>query len=146
MASENWPIPKFHFTVSWGGVDGIGFQEVTGLSMETQFIEYRAGNDPSYTMQKVPGLKKYETLTLKKGMFQGDSIFWDWWNDVQTNIERRETLTINLLDEEGNVVVTWEVVNAFPSKIQSTDLKSDANEVAVETLEVQHEGITQIMG
>lgn len=140
--ADIWPIPKFHFTVEWAGND-MGFQEVTGLSMETQFIEYRAGNDPTLITVKIPGLKKNGTITLKKGLFKGDNAFWDWFLDVQTNPDRRETITINLLDEEAHPVMTWTVLNAFPTKVSAPDLKSDANEIAVETIELAHEGITQ---
>ncbi|MFN6945486.1 MAG: phage tail protein [Cytophagaceae bacterium] len=139
MAEELWPIPRFHFEVEWDGND-IGFQEVTGLTMETQFIEYRAGNDPMYVTSKLPGLKKHGTLTLKKGIFRGDDSFWEWFTDVQTNSDRRETITIKLLDEEQNPVVVWTVNRAFPVKISGPDLKADANEVAIESIEIAHEG------
>jgi len=142
MAETQWPIPKFHFRVEWAGND-IGFQEVSGLSMETQFIEYRAGNDPTFLAQKIPGLKKNGNITLKKGLFAQDNAFWDWWADVQTNKDRRETVTVTLLDEEGTPVFVWTINNAFPVKISAPDLKSDANEVAVESIELAHEGITQ---
>ena len=142
MAEAQWPIPKFHFRVEWAGND-IGFQEVTGLAMETQFIEYRAGNDPTFLTQKIPGLKKHGTITLKKGLFHHDNAFWDWFSDVQTNPERRETVTITLMDEEANPVFVWTVANAFPTKVSAPDLKSDANEVAVESIELAFEGITQ---
>lgn len=142
MAETLWPIPKFHFRVEWAGND-VGFQEVSGLSMETQFIEYRAGNDPTFITSKIPGLKKHGNITLKKGLFEGDNAFWDWFADVQTNKERRETVTITLLDEEGSPVFVWTVNNAFPVKISAPDLKSDANEIAIESIELAHEGIVQ---
>jgi phage tail-like protein len=139
MAEELWPIPRFHFEVEWGGND-IGFQEVTGLTMETQFIEYRAGNDPMYITQKMPGLKKHGTITLKKGVFKGDDSFWEWFQGVQTDKERRETIIIKLLDEEQSPVVVWTVNRAFPVKVTGPDLKADANEVAIESIEIAHEG------
>lgn len=145
MADELWPIPKFHFTVEWGGLD-IGFQEVSGLEMETQFIEYRAGNDAELVTRKIPGLKKHGTITLKKGVFEDDTTFYDWFADVQTNTERREDVTISLLNEENTPVMTWVVRNAFPVKISGPDLKADANEVALETIELAHEGIEQSAG
>ncbi|MGB3180937.1 MAG: phage tail protein [Cyclobacteriaceae bacterium] len=142
MAEEIWPIPKFHFSVEWGGNE-VGFQEVSGLEMETQFIEYRSGNDADLITKKVPGLKKNGNITLKKGLFRGDNLFWDWFMDVQTNPDRRETVTITLMDEEANPVVVWTVLNAFPVKVTGPDLKSDANEIAIETIELAHEGISQ---
>jgi phage tail-like protein len=139
MPEELWPIPKFHFRVDMGGNE-IGFQEVSGLEMETQFIEYRAGDDPTYLTQKIPGLKKHGNVTLKKGVYAGDAAFWEWFTDVQTNPDRREQVIIQLLDEEENPVVTWTVSNAFPVKVSGPDLKSDANEIAIESIELAHEG------
>ena len=54
---------------------------------------------------------------------------------------RRRPVTIKLLNEEHNAIITWTLQNAWPSKIQSTDLKADANEVAIETMELVHEGL-----
>ncbi len=139
MSNELWPVPKFHFSVQWDGID-IGFQEVTGLEMETQFIEYRPGDDETYVTQKIPGLKKHGNLTLKKGVYADDSAFWDWFDDVQANPERREDITINLLDEAHEPIVTWVVHNCFPVKFSAGDLKSDANEIAIESLELAFEG------
>ncbi len=145
MADELWPIPKFHFTVEWGGI-ALGFQEVSGLEMETQFIEYRAGNDTELITRKIPGLKKHGTITLKKGVFEDDTTFYDWFAEVQTDTERREDVIISLLNEENTPVMTWTVRNAFPVKISGPDLKADANEVALETIELAHEGIEQSAG
>ena len=139
MAEELWPIPKFHFKVEMGDTE-MGFQEVTGLEMETEFIEYRTGDDPTFLKQKIPGLKKHGNITLKKGVYAGDDSFWVWFKDVQTNVERREEVIIQLLDEEESPVVTWTVNNAFPVKVSGPDLKSDANEIAIETIELAHEG------
>ncbi|BDD01346.1 phage tail protein [Persicobacter psychrovividus] len=142
MANELWPIPKFHFTVEWEGGES-GFQEVSGLEMESQFIEYRSGDDNTFVTQKIPGLKKHGTVTLKKGTFRGDNQMWEWFTDVQTNPNRRMDVTISLLDEENSPVIVWTIRNAFPVKVTATDLKADANEVAVETIELAHEGIEQ---
>ncbi|MBI9052299.1 MAG: phage tail protein [Bacteroidales bacterium] len=139
MAEELWPIPKFHFKVEMGDTE-IGFQEVTGLEMEIEFIEYRTGDDPTFLKQKIPGLKKHGNITLKKGVYAGDDSFWEWFKDVQTNPERREEVIIQLLDEEEAPVVTWTVTNAFPVKVSGPDLKSDANEIAIESIELAHEG------
>lgn len=139
MADELWPIPKFHFSVEWAGMT-IGFQEISGLEMETQFIEYRAGDSLSYLTQKIPGLKKHGNITFKRGVYQGDASFWELFQDVQANPERREEIIISLLNEEGTTMVSWTITNTFPVKITGPDLKSDANEIAIESIEVVHEG------
>ncbi len=139
-----YPLPKFHFQVDWGGTK-LGFSEVSGLNVETQVIEYRDGIMPEYSKVKMPGMQKFGSLTLKRGMFQSDNEFYDWWNTVkQTKIERRD-ITISLLNEEHEPVMTWKVKNAWPTKVQSTDLKADGNDVAIETLELAHEGLTMEM-
>lgn len=142
-ASELWPIPKFHFSVSSDGIGGeMGFQEVSGLKLSTEFIEYRAGNDPTYIKQRIPGMKSFENITLKKGMFKDDTALYDWYADVQANVERREDITISLLDEEGTPLMTWTIVNCFPISITFPDLNGEANEIGIEELEIAHEGIT----
>jgi|SRR5690606_519349 len=139
MAS--YPLPKFHFRVDWGG-SKIGFTEVTGLNLETEVIEYRDGSSPEYSKIKMPGLRKYGNITLKRGVFTSDNEYYAWFNTVNLNQIERRDVTISLLNENHEPVVTWKVKNAFPVKIQSPDLKSDANEAAIETLEIAHEGLT----
>lgn len=136
-----WPLPKFYFQVKIGDQEG-AFQEVSGLDIEAQVIEYRHGNSPDFTTIKMPGIKKYSNITLKKGVFKDDKSFWDWFNKIKMNTIERVTVTISLLDEAGSPVQTWTLKNAWPTKITGTDMKSDGNEVAVETIEVAHEGIT----
>lgn len=138
---SNYPMPKFHFQVEWGGTK-IGFTEVTGLDVETEVIEYRVGSSPEYSKTKMPGMQKYGNLTLKRGTFQGDNEFFVWWNSVKLNTIERRDITIKLLNENHEPVVTWKVKNAWPTKVQSTDLKADGNEVAIESIEVVHEGLT----
>ncbi|KAA6345998.1 hypothetical protein EZS27_005578 [termite gut metagenome] len=141
-AQDNvWPLPKFHFAVEVAGLDA-SFQEVSGLEMEAQVIEYRHGNSKEFSTIKMPGIKKYSDITLKKGVFKGDNKFWDWFNKIKMNTIERQPMTIKLLDEAGSPTMVWTLINAFPTKITSTDLKSDGNEVAVETLVVAHEGLT----
>ena len=65
--AANYPLPVFHFTVEWGGTR-IGFSEVTGLTQENQAIEYRDGSFPEYSSIKMPGLRKFSNLTLKRGV------------------------------------------------------------------------------
>jgi phage tail-like protein len=138
---NQYPLPKFHFTVEWGGTR-IGFSEVSGLDMQVDLIEYRDGSSPTYGKIKMPGMHKFSNITLKRGVFQGDNDFFNWLNTVSLNTIERRDLTISLLNEQHMPVMTWKVRNAWPVKVQSTDLKSDANEVAIETLELAHEGLT----
>ena len=137
----DYPIPKFHFQVEWGGTK-IGFTEVSGLDVESEVIEYRDGASPEYVKTKMPGMQKFSNITLKRGTFQGDNEFYNWWNTVALNTIERRDITISLLNENHEPVVVWKVKNAWPTKVQSTDLKADGNETAIESIEVVHEGLT----
>jgi len=137
----NYPLVKFHFQVDWGGTK-IGFTEVSGLDVETEVVEYREGSSPEYSKIKMPGMQKFSNITLKRGTFKSDNEFYQWWNTVKLNTIERRDITIKLLNEEHDPVVVWKVKNAWPSKIQSTDLKADGNEVAIESMEIVHEGLT----
>lgn len=87
-------------------------------------------------------MQKYSNITLKRGTFAADNEYFDWWNTVKLNKIERRDITISLLNEEHSPVVVWKVKNAWPTKIQSTDLKAEGNEVAIETMELAHEGLT----
>lgn len=137
----NYPLPKFHFQVEWGGAN-LGFSEVSGLDVESEVIEYRDGFSPEYIKTKMPGMQKFSNITLKRGTFQGDNEFYSWWNTVALNTIERRDVTISLLNENHDPVVVWKVKNAWPVKVQSTDLKADGNEVAIETIELAHEGLS----
>ncbi|MCW3122166.1 MAG: hypothetical protein JWQ38_1658 [Flavipsychrobacter sp.] len=136
-----WPLVKFQFSVKIGDAEMI-FQEVTGLSAETQVIEYRSGNSKQFSTVKMPGIQKFGNVTLKKGIFNGDKNLWDKYSLIKMNTIKRETVTISLLDEANAPAMTWHLQNAFPCKMTVTDMKSDANEVAIETMELAHEGLT----
>jgi phage tail-like protein len=136
-----YPIPVFHFQVEWGGAK-IGFSEASGLNIETEAIEYRDGSSPEYSMQKMPGLKKYDNITLKRGVFKGDNEYYEWLNTIKLNTVERRDIMISLLNEEHEPVMVWKVRNAFPVKVEGPDLKSDGNEVAIESIEIAHEGLT----
>jgi phage tail-like protein len=134
-----WPLPKFYFNIDLGDGKTQGFSEISGLESEVKPIEYRHGDSPVFAPLKMPGLRSVGNVTLKKGTFTKDSVFWDWFSETKLNIIKRRTVIINLLDEEAAPKMTWTLTNAFPTKMTSTDLKSDSNEVAIETLELAYE-------
>nr|WP_315249083.1 phage tail protein [uncultured Duganella sp.] len=136
-----WPMPKFYFRVKWDSNE-MAFQEVSGLDVQSEEIKYRHGNSPVFSVIKMPGMKKFGNITMKKGVFKGDNKFWDWLNQIKLNTIKRVPVTISLLDEAGNDTMVWTLTNAWPTKISSTDLKSEGNEVAIESIEIVHEGLT----
>jgi phage tail-like protein len=140
QSTSEWPIPKFRFEVKWDS-QVMSFQEISGLDVEAQPIEYRRGDSPSFSVLKMPGLKKYSDITMKKGVFKSDNKFWDWFNKIKMNTIKRMPVTISLLDEAGKATMVWTLTNAWPTKINGTDLKAQGNEVAVETIVIAHEGL-----
>ena len=136
-----WPLPKFYFQVKWDS-EVMSFQEVSGLDIEAQPIEYRHGDSPEFSTISMPGIKKSSNVTMKKGVFKSDNKFWDWFKQIKMNTVKRVPVTISLLDEAGAPTMVWTLANAWPTKITGTDLKADGNEVAIETIEIAHEGIT----
>jgi len=138
-----WPTPKFSFVIDIPGVAmNVKFQEVSGLDVEAQPIEYRRGTSPNFSTIKMPGIRKSGNVTLKRGVFRQDNDFLAWFETIKRNTAKRSTITIRLLDESGNTTMTWTLASAWPQKISSTDLKASGNEVAIESIEIAHEGLT----
>ena len=140
MATK-YPLPVFHFRVDWGG-SNVSFSEVTGLVIDTDIIQYRSGASPSFTMMKMPGMQKFENIKLKRGILAADNEFFAWYNTLQMHTIERRDVTISLLNEKHEPVVVWKVRNAFPVKLETGNLSASNNEVAIETIELAHEGIS----
>jgi len=141
QSASVWPMPKFYFQVKWDS-QVMSFQEVSGLDIQSEEIKYRHGDSPEFSVIKMPGMKKVGNITMKKGIFKGDNKFWDWFKQIKMNTIKRLPVTISLLDEGGKATMVWTLTNAWPTKITGTDLKSEGNEVAIETIEIVHEGLT----
>ena len=139
-----WPVPKFHFSVTIGDIMvDASFKEVAGLDMEVNITEYRHSNSKNFTKIKMPGLKVYSNLILRKGVFAADNRFYEWFTEIIMNTVTRVPVTIKLMDEAGGVVMAWDLLNAWPVKITGTTLDSeDDGEPAIEEIEIAHEGLT----
>jgi phage tail-like protein len=136
-----WPMSQFHFSVNWDSTEMV-FQEISGLDSEIQQIEYRQGNNPVFSTIKMPGMIKTGNITMKRGVFVSEDKFWDWYHKVEMNSMDRVPITIRLLDESHAPVMTWTLINAWPTKIKGADLQSSGQEVAIESIEIAHEGIS----
>jgi phage tail-like protein len=142
MADNAYPLPTFHFSVDFGGGQIMNCSEVSGLDIELDVVEYRNGNSPIFSTQKMSGLRKGADVTIKKGVFANDLDYYAWFNAVKMDTPERRNVTIILLNEEATPVMTWKLANAWPSKITSPDMKSDSSEVAIESIQIVHEGVT----
>jgi phage tail-like protein len=136
-----WPLPKFYFSVDIGDQTDLPFQEVSGLDIDAEVIEYRHGNSPVHSTIKMPGMIKYSDITLKKGVFTTDNSFYTWLSAISLNTYERLTVVIRLLDEAGEAKMTWTLKNAFPKQVTPTDMNSQSSEAAIETIVFAHEGL-----
>ena len=134
------PYLNFNFLVDIGLGDELGFSEVEVPSGEIEVIEYREGGDRVNSARKLPGLTKYPNVTLKRGITGRTDLF-EWWKSVRDGQAQRRNVTITLLDEQRQAVLRWHLRDAFPVKIEGPTLNATGNEVAIETLELAHEGL-----
>ena len=117
--------------------------EVSGLNLEYDEMTYRYGSSKAFSVTKMPGLRKAADITIKKGVFKKDSKFYTWFNDVKMNVpQKRQTVTVLLLDEDGGTVMTWELGNAYAKKVTSPSMKADSSAVAIEEMVISCETMT----
>lgn len=133
------PYRNFRFRVEIEGIQQAGFREVSGFDASLSIVEYREGNEV-ITPRKLPGLAKYSNITLKWGVTDSMDMY-QWIEDCVSGTISRKTVTIIALDEEGNDVATWQVIEAWPTKYTAPSFNGTASEVAIENLELAHEGM-----
>ena len=137
-----YPYGKFRYRVEIYGLDAGGFSEVTGFDASIDVMEYREG-DMVQTPYKIPGLKKYGNITLKKGLTDS-LVMYEWLITGVDGPVDRKTITITSLDESEQPVASWQVINAWPVKYTAPDFNATSSEVAIETVEIAHEGMTRV--
>jgi len=136
------PFASQNFKLEIQGITVAGFSECTGLNAETNIIEYRNGNDDIFP-RKLPGLSKFGNVTLKAGLTTDNSLF-TWHKQVMDGNITRQNVSIIVLDESRKTEgARYNLVNAWPSKYIGPDLKANANEIAIEAIEIAHEGMVR---
>jgi len=139
MSARKDPVLGFNFRVEINGVFEAGFNEVSGLQAEIEVQEYREGGINDF-MHKFAGPVKFPSnLVLKNG--NTDSVkLWSWYQDVMRGKFDRKSLDVVLLDAAGDEKRRWKFKNAYPVKWNGPGLKATSSEVALESLELAHEG------
>ena len=137
--ARNDPYSAFNFIVEIDGVIVGGFAECGGLGTETDIVEYRNG-DEDITVRKLPGKAKYPQISLKRG-FTDSRELWEWRKLVITGRTQRKSGTIQLLDEARQPALKWNFREGWPSKWEGPAFNAKNNDVAIETLEIAHEGL-----
>lgn len=133
------PYRSYNFKLEIDGSIQAQFQECSGLNTESDVVEYREGNQ-NFTVRKLPGLVKYSNITLKKGITVDNQALWDWRKAAADGKVKRFEIAIVLMDEAGDAKCRWELTQAWPSKWEGSSFNATSSEVAVETIEIVHEG------
>ena len=136
------PYRNFRFRLEIDGLDAGSFSEVSGFDATMDVVEYRAGDDPAITPTKLPGLIKYGNITLKWGSSE-TMVLYDWLIDITEGTIEKKTVTLTALDEEGSPAASWRCINAWPVKYTAPDYNGTSSEIAIETIELAHEGLTR---
>lgn len=133
------PYASFNFLIEIDGITRAAFSECSGLSTDTDPIEYRDGSE-DITVRKIPGLKKFANISLKKGMTQ-DLELWNWRKTVLDGATVRKAGSIVLLNEARQPALRWNFKEGWPTKWEGPSMNATGNEAAIETLEIAHEGL-----
>lgn len=140
------PYHSYNFRVEIGGIIRAAFRECSGLDTSQDPVEYREGTDigPTgrNTARKLPGMVKYSNITLKWG-FSDDHDLWDWRKKAEDGKVDRRNGSIILMNDIGEEKARWNFFEAWPSKWTGPTFNATGNEVAIETLEIVHEGLTR---
>jgi phage tail-like protein len=138
--SRDDPFKSYSFLVEIDGIPSSFFREVSGLDAEAEVIEYREGGDRVTSSRKLPGRVKYSNVTLTRGLTTSRDL-WDWWTTVRDGAVQRRGVAITLLDDARQPVLRWLLREAWIARIEFSELDASKNEVAVESIELAHEGL-----
>jgi phage tail-like protein len=138
---RNDPYRSFNFLVEIDGITRAGFRECSGLDTTTDIVTYREGTDSLVTRQ-LPGLLKFSAITLRRGITD-DHDLWDWREQVASGRIQRKNGSIVLLDDTGTEKARWNFRDGWPTKWTGPSFNATGNEVAIEALEIIHEGLTR---
>jgi phage tail-like protein len=138
--ARNDPYRGFNFRVEIDNLPIGAFSEVSGLSTDGDAVDYREGTDRDNLVRKLVGLRKVGPISLKRGYVQND-LLWQWYGNIARGVPDRRDGAVVLMDEAHNDVLRWSFRQAWPNKIEGPSLKANGNEVAIESIELVHEGI-----
>lgn len=138
---RNDPYRNFRFRVEIEGLQQAGFSEVSGFDASFDVVQYREGNEV-ITPRKLPGLARYGNISLKWGATESMELY-EWVQECVEGTIERKTVTIIAIDEAGDDVATWQVIEAWPVRYTAPNFNGSGAEVAIELLELAHEGMTR---
>lgn len=134
------PFRTFNFRLEIDGLTVGSFRECSGLAADGNSVDYREGTDIPRSVRKLVGLQTYPNITLKRG-YTTNTELWDWYKNIVNGIPDRRNGSVILMDEQRKDVMRWSIENAWVKKIEAPTFNATANEVAVESVELVHEGL-----
>lgn len=141
-----YPLPVYNYRVEIGNV-AAAFSEVSGLSISYETTTYKESpvesGAPGPRLMRMPAQIAPVNVTMKKGVVRGSSVgtFFKWINSIQINQVDKQDIHIRLLDEQGDPVISWTVLNAFPTKLDAPTFDANSNDVAIESMELMADNI-----
>lgn len=142
-----YPLPVYNYKVEIGS-DTVAFSEVSGLGISYETTTYKESpvesGAPGPRVMQMPAQRSAPTITLKKGIVIGTSVatLYSWISGIQTNQVEKKDIQIRLCDENGDVVISWKVINAFPTKLDAPSFDANSNDVAVESMELTADSVS----
>lgn len=141
-----YPLPVYNYKVEING-STVAFSEVSGLSISYETHVYKESptesGSPGPRVMRMPAQQGDIKITLKKGVVRTASVatFFSWINATQINQSEKKDIYVRLCDETGAAVISWKVINAFPTKLDAPTFDAKSNDVAIETMELMGDGI-----
>ena len=136
------PFIAFNFMLEISGIITAGFHDCSGVDSTIEIIEYREGGQNT-TVKKLPGQTKYSNIVLKRGMY-ADSTLYNWHKASIEGPPQRQDGSVVQYDRQGNEVARYNFYRAWPTKYTAPTYNSQGNDVAIETLELAHEGVERV--
>lgn len=146
MAAVRDELVSAWFSVEFQGQVRGAFRECTGFGSENEVVESKAsGPKGEFVIKKIPGRMKWNNITLKRGITDAMDM-WTWRALVEQGkiTEARVNALITMYSTDGQAIARWELVNAWPSKLSGPTANATNNEVALEELEITHEGYKRV--
>lgn len=141
-----YPLPVYNYRVEIGG-EAVAFSEVSGLSINYEVHTYKespvASGAPGPRVMHMPAQRSPAKITLKKGLVPGSSVaaLFSWVNSIQTNQVEKKDIYVRLCNEKGDAVISWKVINTFPTKLDAPAFNANSNDVAIESMELTGDGV-----
>jgi len=141
IANTHDPYSGYNFWVEWDGIVHAGFKECSGLTATRKAGMYWEGTDKSLGQRQIPGLNSYGNISLKRGVTDNQEL-WKWHKNLQDGVTDRRNVSIILANDKGEEKQRWNLENCWPTVWNAPSFNAASDEVAIETLELVHEGIT----